>query len=435
MLEGEQPVEDVAFELLGADIGDQAGRIVGHWDTDGDGVDELLVGAPYAGDDRGRVHIADTPLTGDVQLNHTAELLGRDAAGNFGGGLALYEGHLAVGASEDDLHEDGAGTVFLLAPTATHADDAWLTITGAKAGDHLGRAVHVADVDGDGDDDLMFGANGIDREGDLENAGATYLIPGPLTTSSERGDAPCRVLGTTRSAWMGSAVTSGDLDGDGLHEIISSAYATDWTGCEDCGLVAIAPGDLLGDALATDLPHLVGTQEWTGRSLTAPADVTGDGQADLLVGAPAADERRNDGGLVYVFDGGYDDGLTPDDAYATIHSSGPDRYVGDSLKAWDQDGDGQVGLAVGAPYRTGDGELTASGAVYVFHTVPSGVYETADADASVLGTTEFRQLGRSMDVHPDATGDGQPDLLVGMFHDPENPRRTGAFLLPGASPE
>ncbi|MCP4805698.1 MAG: hypothetical protein GY913_36010 [Proteobacteria bacterium] len=431
---GDLDIAEHSYELRGVGESDRSGRIVGSCDVDEDDDDELLIGASFADDLRGRVHIVDTPVTESMSLVHDlVTLSGPEGEGEFGGALAAMDGLLLVGGSETSTVQDRAGAVFVFATDDLiedrTGDDAWLVLHGVAAGDHAGRTLSVADLDGDSIEDLLVGANGADL-GDITDPGAAYVLAGPLTEDTTLDDAVVRVHGEALASWMGSTSGRGDVDGDGVAEFVVSEYAAN-EGGEDTGLVVIIPGDAEGVIVSSDMDRVVGKYLWTGRGLADPTDMDGDGYADLLIGSPAADSWHANGGAVHVVRGPLTGTRQAADAWATFDGSGGDRFFGDALVAWDQDNDGVPGLAVGTPYHNTNDTLTGAGAVYLWQTVEGGTWTADDADARLAGYTEGQQVGRSLAVVSEGTGDVAPDLLVGMFHDVEYSMRTGARLLPG----
>ncbi|MEN0063348.1 MAG: hypothetical protein AAGA48_14440 [Myxococcota bacterium] len=229
---GTQTSSIATAKVLGEAEGDNAGRGLAAGDVSGDGVPDLIVGAPNhdaGGDDAGAVYIYEGPVNGNLDLaNADAKLVG-EAAGDEAGYFVDFAGDLDndgfgdVVVSGNYTGNNSRGAVYVLyGPLSGTIDlsNADATFTGELLGDRAASSVAgVGDVNGDGFDDLLFGAHRSDVSGN--NAGRAYLVFGPVSGTNSLVDADVTFVAEEINDGVGRSVSgAGDVDADGLADLM-----------------------------------------------------------------------------------------------------------------------------------------------------------------------------------------------------------------------
>ena len=400
----------------------------------GDGVDDDCDGADLP-------CILNIPLaTTDVQL--IGESAG-DEAGTSVAALGDINGDglddLVLGAPYDDIDAIDAGTAYVVLGGTSGTLDlsgADARLIGASGGDGAGLAVgRAGDVDNDGFDDLLVGAWYEDST--AADAGAAYLLLGPITGDLRLGSADYIFWGDAADDFAGSAVTTvGDWDGDGLDDLGIGAYGED-SAVANGGMAYIVTGSGIssGSLAAESWARFSGerSDDQVGRSIAAAGDVDGDGQADLLVSAHPEDTGGNASGSVYLVLGPSTGGLV-DLRYADaqLYGEGDNHFAGRTVAGpGDLDGDGYDDIFVGADGE--DSTASGNGAAYLWRgPVPAGTRDLSGADTKFVGETGLDYLGRSVSRAGDVNGDGSPDLLMGATGDDHGATDAGgAYVVLG----
>ncbi len=412
--------------------GAQFGFAVSSADVNGDGFGDLLVGEPrHAGQsiDEGRVLVYHGSALGPGPTPAWSAT-GERAGARFGAALAGVgdvngDGFddVVVGAPDHGrgprlalfgqppvVHTTAEGRIYVYLGSASglHASPLFEQ-KGIEPQEHFGIAVaRAGDVNGDGFDDFAVGASGTGAD-----VGGIFVFEGSAIGPGFWPD--WLVFGTQSDARFGTAVSgAGDVNGDGFDDLVVGA--SDFGGARggkawihhgsSTGLASTAAWTMNGSGNQT------GVENDLGYAVAGIGDFDGDGFDDVLVGDPAYDclegghgQPTPRGGRITIHLGSGSGVQAP-----IVHWSGftTEVSLGSALsRAGDVDGDGLGDEVFGAEFAEPYGSSSGIAGVRWL-----GGFEF------VSGTQPGARLGFSVASAGDVDGDGFGDVILGEpFHD------------------
>ena len=478
----------IGFHLIGEDdgFGDSFGSAVSSvGDINNDGIDDFAIGADWADPDGtgmgGSTYVVfgkESDFNGAIDLS---ELDGSDGFRIDGEGGFRGSGY-SVSAS--DINGDGYNDIIIGAPGSggsrggaayvvfgkesgfsgtvdlsniVRSGSGGVRIDGESADPFTGisywsgRSVSAGDINGDGYDDVIIGAPGVDPngyEGDGYESGSTYVVfgksdgsnglSGTIELSELDGSDGFRLNGESTDDYSGFSVSAGDVNGDGYDDVIIGAAWADPNG-RDSGAIYVVFGKEgrfdatieLSDIVASDGSdgfriNGESARDQSGYSVSSAGDFNGDGYDDVIIGARYADPNGDESGASYVVFGN-DDAFAATMNLSELDGSDGFRINGESARdqsgysvssAGDFNGDGYDDVIIGARYADPNGY--DSGATYVVFGKESGfsrVIELSELDGSdgfrIDGENTGDQSGRSVSSAGDINNDGYDDIIIG----------------------
>jgi hypothetical protein len=303
----------------------------------------------------------------------------------------------------------------------------------------------AGDVNGDGLDDLIIGRPGAKANGQ-EGAGKSYVVFGSagrfdatLDPSTLDGSNGFVINGINADDSLGYSVSdAGDVNGDGIGDLIIGAEGADPNGQWGAGASYVVFGSASGFGASLNLSTLDGSNGFvinginadddSGNVVSSAGDINGDGIDDLMIVAPHFTEDIYDGGagggyVVFGSASGFGASLN----LSTLDGSNGfimDYFTPSHVGAGDVNGDGIDDLITSWAVIFGSvGGFGATGDV-VFYLDGSNGFVINDID------TKERSNRRPVSSAGDVNGDGIDDLIIGIdLADPNGLDNAGASYV------
>lgn len=420
------------------------GHGLAYGDVNGDGISDLSVGATggtLQGYLSGQVAQFFANSNGVISFTshnrfvsydfHSAPLAGRFSANSdFGSSLCKIDYNrdgiedLVVGSMNDDRKytDDGSVSVYFSSSDGSISgkpDFVLVSPTPLISARQFGSACLSMDVNNDGISDLLVGASGNDDFG--LQSGSVYIYLGNETSTdifpSYQLNGPS-LLGYN----FGSALAAGDVNNDGFEDLIVGASGSELGGTDRGAVYVYQSNNLTGiinfASYSTFQHSAAVNSDFLGASVLA-FDIDGDGDQDLLAGAPGDNDDGADAGKVYVWlNAGAANTLidSTHDQFILHPESNINSGFGSSLTSGFYSNNNYPDLFVGASLDDIYG--INSGAVFAYTGIGTGIlanpniFYPTDLTVTAVGET----FGASV-LLMDLDGDSFSDLIVGAPQD------------------
>jgi len=429
-------LEDNKVEFFGSEPGGQFGASVASGDFNGDGVQDLITGAPFMSSNQkewnGEAYIVfgdssfSSSITNFSQIPPDLTVTGYSSGDQLGTSLTSGDYNndgiddVVVGVYNAAASSNKRpGKVYIYYGESTWGNQGFdyvlgkpdVLLAGDDSGDNFGLSLTTRDLDNDGVDDLLVGAPSASTP-EKNESGVVYIYSGSSKGISSLFQVA--IYGEAEGERFGSSISSGDINGDGNADVIVGAYFADSESSEQVGKVYIYDNIDFTNPIVTE-PSVViegkAKGEWFSFSLDS-GDVNGDQIDDLAVSSFPYNGDRSQG-KVSVYYGGEVFDKIPD---VVVAEPVNESMMGASVLLEDLDLDDRAEIIIGAP-GIGNSSSTDEGDVYIVYS--EEIYNWAkfsvkdkEVTSIIHGENADDWFGYGLDAL-DFNGDGHKDLVVG----------------------
>jgi len=381
-------------------------------DIDGDGYDDILVGAPYYNKVRGRVYL----FYGGPDMDTTADLIleGQNDGDLFGSGIVC--GDVDNDGYDDTVigaggYNEKRGRTYLYWGSDRNSMDAnpdKIFAEKTEKGSYFGMGYPaVYDIDNDGYDDIILGS--------YFHPGRAYLYYG---STKELMDTSADLIFTGEKSrdWFSWTISCGDVDNDGYGDIAIGSK-----GNNQGRTYLYYGGNKSNMDAKADIIFQVESEgnDGLGGSIVC-VDQNRDGYDDIVVGAGLYNDRK---GRAYLFHGNSKRSMDTDPNMIFEGELG-DIYYGTSEASGDIDGDSVNDIVIGARgFRQGIGR------VYVYWGKELSA-RNLKPDKILTGENPKDEFGYEL-ACGDVNNDGFDDLVIGAYRFKAGSNQGRAYLYYG----